>query len=164
MKRASLLRRIASSLISHAAAVLPPSRAAWGEAMKNELDYVGGDFKAVMWASGCLIASYFQKSRDASRPFRMIAKKPSAFLPIAMSLMALTVVIVDLAIFGIPHPGTDEGTAAHLWQLLMAGQMPVLLFFAVKWLPSAPRQALLVLALQAGAVLAAMAPVYLLHL
>jgi hypothetical protein len=42
--------------------------------------------------------------------------------------------------------------------------MPVLLFFAVKWLPSAPRQALLVLALQAGAVLAAMAPVYLLHL
>ncbi len=29
----------------------------------------------------------------------------------------------------------DEGTIAHLWQLLMAGQMPFLAFFAIKWLP-----------------------------
>ena len=29
----------------------------------------------------------------------------------------------------------DEGTIAHLWQLLMAGQLPVLAFFAIKWLP-----------------------------
>jgi hypothetical protein len=46
----------------------------------------------------------------------------------------------------------------------MAGQLPVLLFFAIKWLPRAPRQTLYVLALQAGAVLAAMAPVYFLGL
>jgi hypothetical protein len=41
----------------------------------------------------------------------------------------------------------------------MAGQLPVLLFFAVKWLPRAFKPALGVLALQAGAVLASMAPV-----
>jgi hypothetical protein len=58
----------------------------------------------------------------------------------------------------------DEGTAAHLWQLLMAGQLPVLFFFSVKWLPRAPKQSLYVLALQAGAALASMAPVYLLNL
>ena len=58
----------------------------------------------------------------------------------------------------------DEGSIAHLWQLLMAGQLPVLAFFAVKWLPRAPRQTLYVLGLQAGAVLAAMAPVYFLNL
>jgi hypothetical protein len=58
----------------------------------------------------------------------------------------------------------DEGAIAHLWQLLMAGQLPVLIFFAIKWLPRAPRQTLYVLALQAGAALAAMAPVYFLNL
>ncbi|MGA2170128.1 MAG: hypothetical protein ABSG62_18175 [Terracidiphilus sp.] len=42
----------------------------------------------------------------------------------------------------------------------MAGQLPVLAFFAIRWLPRAPKATLGVLALQAGAVLAAMAPVY----
>jgi hypothetical protein len=56
----------------------------------------------------------------------------------------------------------DEGTAAHLWQLLMAGQLPVIAFFAIAWLPRSPRQALVVLLLQAVAGLAAAAPVFLL--
>lgn len=101
--------------------------------------------------------------------FRAILKHPSAFLPLAMSLGALSV-LAGAAIDGflqgaggiIRQP--DEGTAAHLWQILMAGQLPVLLFFAVKWLPRAPRQTLYVLALQAGAALASIAPVYFLNL
>ncbi len=58
---------------------------------------------------------------------------------------------------------TDEGTAAHLWQLLMAAQIPVVAFFAIRWLPQSPRSALGVLALQVVAALAALAPVYLLN-
>jgi hypothetical protein len=46
----------------------------------------------------------------------------------------------------------------------MAGQLPVLAFFAVKWLPRAPKQALCVLALQAAAALSSVAPVYFLNL
>jgi hypothetical protein len=42
--------------------------------------------------------------------------------------------------------------------------MPVLAFFAIKWLPKAPRPTLGVLALQAGAVLASMAPVFFFNL
>jgi hypothetical protein len=42
----------------------------------------------------------------------------------------------------------------------MAGQVPVVAFFALKWLPRTPRQALPILALQAVAGLAALAPVY----
>ena len=101
--------------------------------------------------------------------FRTILKHPSAFLPLAMSLTALAVVGVA-AMYSILHYGhglvrePDEGTAAHLWQLLMAGQLPVLLFFAIKWLPRAPKQTLGVLALQAGAALASMAPVFFLGL
>ena len=53
---------------------------------------------------------------------------------------------------------------AHLWQILMGGQLPLLAFFLIKWLPRAPKAALSVLALQILAALAAMAPVYLLGL
>jgi hypothetical protein len=101
--------------------------------------------------------------------FRAILKHPSAFLPLAMSLTAIGV-LCGAALYGILHGAhgiirqPDEGTAAHLWQLLMAGQLPVLLFFAIKWLPRAPKQTLGVLALQAGAALASMAPVFLLGL
>ena len=55
---------------------------------------------------------------------------------------------------------TDEGAAAHIWQLLMAGQVPIVAFHAVKGLPRAPGTALRILAVQAGAALAALAPVY----
>ena len=54
---------------------------------------------------------------------------------------------------------TDEGTAAHIFQLLMVAQVPVVGFFIVKWLPRAPGPTLPVLALQAGAALAAIAAV-----
>ena len=88
-----------------------------------------------------------------------LMKQPSAFLPMAMSLAALALVLGHVAIFGVVHEA-DEGTAAHLWQLLMAGQLPVIAYFALKWLPRAPEKALRVLALQFGAGLAACAPVY----
>ena len=95
--------------------------------------------------------------------FTTVLKQPSAFLPVAMSLAALAVVAVSISMNGVVHEA-DEGTAAHLWQLLIAGQLPIVGFFAIKWLPRSPKQALQVLALQAGAGLAALAPVYFLHL
>jgi len=86
-------------------------------------------------------------------------KQPSALLPVAMSLAALAVVLAHAALYGVVHEA-DEGTAAHLFQILMAAQAPVVLYFAVKWLPRAPGRALRVLALQAGAAAAAFAAVY----
>ena len=86
-------------------------------------------------------------------------KQPSALVPIIMSAAALALVLGHVAIYGVVHEA-DEGTPAHLWQLLMAGQVPILAYFALTRLPRAPAQALRVLALQAGAALAACAPVY----
>jgi hypothetical protein len=80
-----------------------------------------------------------------------------------MSFAALALVLGHIAMFGAARE-SDEGTAAHLWQILMAGQLPVLAFFAIKWLPRATRPALGVLALQIAAVLASTAPVLLLKL
>ena len=88
-----------------------------------------------------------------------LLKDPSAFIPVAMSVAALAIVLGYAAMFGVARQA-DEGTAAHLWQLLMAGQLPVVMFFAIKWLPIEPRQALLVLGLQVSAALAAMFPVW----
>jgi hypothetical protein len=92
-----------------------------------------------------------------------VMKQPSAFLPVAMSLAALATVLGHVAMFGVVHE-VDEGTAAHIFQLLMTAQVPVVAFFAIKWLPRTPRQAMHILALQAGAGLAALAPVFFLHL
>ena len=88
-----------------------------------------------------------------------LIRRPSALLPVVMSLAALATVMAYATMFGTARQA-DEGTAAHLWQLLMAGQLPVVAFFAIKWLPAEPRQAVLVLALQVGAALAALFPVW----
>ncbi len=73
-----------------------------------------------------------------------------------MSLVALGLVFGHVAVSGAGRE-PDEGAAAHLWQLLMVGQLPVVAFFAITWLPRAPRSGLLILAAQAGAVIANLA-------
>ena len=93
---------------------------------------------------------------------RMI-RLPSAFLPIGMSLAALAVVLLHVARFGAARE-PDEGSAAHIWQLLMVSQMPIIAFFAIKWLPAGKKETLVILALQIGCVLVAAAPVFLLGL
>lgn len=92
-----------------------------------------------------------------------LSKKPSAFVPMAMSLTALAVLLGSMVTSGVARE-TDEGAIAHIWQLLMAGQLPILAYFVIRWLPRIPRQTLYVLALQIGMALAALAPVYLLGL
>lgn len=93
------------------------------------------------------------------KPFSML-KHPSAFLPVVMSTAALAAALSFLATHG-PAPQADEGAAAHIWQLLMVTQLPIVIFFAVKWIRRSPQQALLILGVQIVAALAAMAPVYL---
>lgn len=92
-----------------------------------------------------------------------LMKQPSAFIPMAMSFAALAMVLGTVAAVGVVHE-VDEGAAAHTFQLLIALQVPVVAFFAIKWLPRTPRPAMQVLALQIVAVLAALAPVFFLGL
>lgn len=92
-----------------------------------------------------------------------IFQVPSAFAPILMSLAALVVVTVHVARFGAAIE-TDEGVAAHLWQLLMVGQLPMIAVFAIKRLRLVPREACVVLGLQFVAAATAAAPVFFLGL
>jgi hypothetical protein len=90
-------------------------------------------------------------------------KEPLAFLPVAMSLTALAIVVGFLARYGIVHQ-PDEGAAAHIFQLLLAAEVPIIAVFAIKWLPKAPQRTIVLLGVQLTAILAALAPVYFLEL
>lgn len=89
---------------------------------------------------------------------KSLLKQPSAFIPLFLSFAALSLVIGHFLVFGITHQA-DEGVAARVFQILMVIQVPIVAYFALKWLPKQPRQALFVLVLQASAWLAAIMPV-----
>ena len=97
-----------------------------------------------------------------------VLKHPSAWLPIAMSLAVIAMEISVFSYMAAIHAPivrqSDEGVVAHLFQILMGGQIPVIAFFAVKFLPEKPKQASIVLALQLLAGLAACFPVWYFHL
>ena len=88
-----------------------------------------------------------------------LIKQPSAYLPLAMSLAALILVLGHAAVYGVVHEA-DEGTAAHVWQILMAGQLPFVAYSLLRWLPQKPKESLQVLALLAVTWLANFAGVY----
>src|SRR5207302_9951538 len=93
----------------------------------------------------------------------VLVRKPSAIVPIAMSLCALFVVLLAVA-NGSAKPQPDEGAAAHIWQILIAGQLPFVGWFALHWLTRDFKAALPVLALQLLAFVAALFPVWYLGL
>jgi hypothetical protein len=87
-------------------------------------------------------------------------KKPSALIPVVMSLFALVLFFVQVPFqFGM-HAGEAtkpyESAVAHLWQFLMAAQFPVIAFFGFRWLRRAPWRAVTDLVVQ-GLVFAAAA-------
>ena len=91
---------------------------------------------------------------------RALMRQPAGYVPVAMSIGALAMVIWFVALNGVVHQ-TDESAQAHLWQLLVAGQAPLIAYFALRWLPRATRPALVVLAMQTAALmLLAVAPLW----
>ena len=92
-----------------------------------------------------------------------ILKKPSAWIPIVIPLIFFAYLVIHITIFGIVRE-KDEGTGAHLFQLWLVLEPLMVGFFTVKWLPRAPKQALLILALQIVAALLPISVVFFLKL
>jgi hypothetical protein len=90
-------------------------------------------------------------------------RNASAAIPLGMSAGAFITVLFHIVSIST-GPAPDESTAAHLFQILLAGQAPFVAFFALKWLPRMPAEAMLVIAMQAAAALIALAPVVLFDL
>lgn len=85
--------------------------------------------------------------------------KPSTIIPLVMSLAALALVLGHALIYGIVHEA-DEGAAAHIWQILMAGQLPIVAYLVLRWLPRYPVRTVQILALLVGTWLANFAAVF----
>lgn len=95
----------------------------------------------------------------ATAPRSSPLKHWSGWLPIAIPVLLLVLGVRSVAMNGLVRQA-DEGTEAHLFQLLMPVQLVVMGYFALTWLPRAPRAALPVLALQAFAAAVVLAMVY----
>ena len=85
---------------------------------------------------------------DNESDFSSMIKMPGAWIPIAMSLLALAMILGYVALFGIARNG-EEGAPARIFQLVMLAQLPVAAYFAMQWLPRRPIQTLVILTLQA---------------
>ena len=59
-------------------------------------------------------------------------KKISAWLPIVMSVAAISLVLGYVLVGGVSEVSDDEGVAARVFQLLIVGQLPVFIYFGVK--------------------------------
>jgi hypothetical protein len=88
-------------------------------------------------------------------------RRPSGFLPVAMSSIALLLVVGHVMALGVA-PQADEGAEVHLWQVLMVTQLPLIAYFGIRWVPAAPKQGLIVLLTQLAFALVATMPVLLL--
>jgi hypothetical protein len=152
----------------------PPAwRERYGEEFEAMLELGPGDLGTVMDGLGAAVREHIFPTRGGGmdqdpNSFGTMMRRPSAYLPVAMSLTSLLVVLAVVG-YGVSQAGhvvrdPDEGSAAHIFQILMTVQLPIVLFFVVKWVRRAPRQTLGVVAVQAVAWLAGCAPVYFLHL
>lgn len=88
----------------------------------------------------------------------MTVNRTAAVLSIACSAIACAIAVTNIA-ENVP-PTTDEGASAHIWQLLMGAQLPLILLFAVtaNW---RSRYAGAILGIQLLALVLACAPVFL---
>lgn len=79
-------------------------------------------------------------------------------LPLILSSLALILVLANIAL-GVPRQ-PDENASAHIWQLLMLGQIPFILGFlaTADWRARSPA---LLLVIQLAAFGAACLPVWL---
>ena len=61
-------RTLACRLVRHACAVLRPTRPLWASAMERELEHIPTHFQTLVWALGCVRASYMERYFRNFRP------------------------------------------------------------------------------------------------
>lgn len=94
--------------------------------------------------------------------FARLIRRPGGYVPILLSLVALALVLGHVLMYGVRR-GTDEGTAARLFQLLIAIQLPITAWVGWTWLPRAPKATATILVVQGLAILAALLPILVLE-
>jgi hypothetical protein len=119
----------------------------------------GPDSRLSRQASGGLMMPRDLIARADKELVNQMIKRPLAWIPVAMSLAILAMVLTTIGLSGAVRQ-EDEGTQAHIFQIWLVLEVVLVAGFAVAWVPRRPKQALVVLALQILCALAACAPVF----
>ncbi len=94
------------------------------------------------------------------KPVRQKIHNFSRVGPVIMSVLSFALVIEGVLQFGLHHREVDEGWQAHLFQLLMVLQVPIVVLFTATANWKQPNRALLVLGVQGAAWCAALGALY----
>jgi hypothetical protein len=121
---ATWLRRAAFAVASHAAGVMPSLRASWADAVQQEVHHIPDDHAALEWALGCLLESYRKRAKMMDIYQRV--NRIGSVAPTIMSILALAIAVVVVTT-GWDRHLNDEGTAVHLFQILIVGQLPFII-------------------------------------
>lgn len=89
----------------------------------------------------------------------ILVRTPSAYLPLAMSVLALMLAFGSILLFGAARQA-DEGAAAHLFQLLVIGQVPLVAWSLFHHIKGDKALALAIFGLQAAFLGMALLPVW----
>jgi hypothetical protein len=93
-----------------------------------------------------------------------LIRRPSAWLPVAVSLAALVFLVGYVTMVGeTGGAGRDEGAPARIFQLLMVAEAVLIVAFAIRWLPRAPRSTVAIVVAQVGVAAIPIAAVTLLE-
>lgn len=113
----SLSRQIATELIRHCAALLPPERAAWAAAMKAEVDALEEN-DAVGFAAGCVWASFKERVLSmnfATQSVRVGGIAAMLVLAVVSALSVERAAAIDASIALIDLVSSTVFAAAVIW-------------------------------------------------
>lgn len=95
--------------------------------------------------------------------FKDLIKRPSAFVPILMSILAIIILLIHIMIAGVEEKQGEE-IVTDVFEILIIWQLPVIIFFALKWMSQSFKNALIVLFLQIAVAAGAFCLIYHFHL
>jgi hypothetical protein len=121
-------RRIALRLVRHAARVLRTARPEWSEALESELNHVPGHYRALMWAIGCVRASYRERYLDRSRPL-LAAIAVGLVFALLDEFVSGTLAAVAWPQWYVAFAGSHRHLSLELWSIV-AVTLPIALLAA----------------------------------
>jgi hypothetical protein len=83
------MSRLAQRLIDHAVSVMPEHRREWAEAMRAELEALPTDREALTWATGCVWASYCERTKLMQIVLKSLLRAVAEGLLVAAFILGL---------------------------------------------------------------------------
>ncbi len=123
---ASTVRRLARCAARAAARQLPGGRSDWARAMISETELIDNDLSALGWAVGSIFGATLERLRSMAPRERI--NGVSGAIPVVLSLLAFGVALYS-GLSGSDRGATDEGALAHIFQLLIVAELPIVAVF-----------------------------------